>query len=102
MYASTSWRLTGPVRYVARKIRATRVRLAFAWQRARTIVKRTRGSIASRGAFGTFRRIRDEFRRGTPLPLMLSVAEPAPDVEPFALPSAEVPLVSIVIPVYNK
>jgi len=102
MYASTSWRLTGPVRYTARKLRAARVRLAFAWQRLRTIAKRTRGSIASRGAFGTFRRIRDEFRRGTPLPLMLSVAEPARDVEPFALPMAEVPLVSIVIPVYNK
>jgi GT2 family glycosyltransferase/glycosyltransferase involved in cell wall biosynthesis len=102
MYASTSWRLTGPVRYLARKIRATRVRTAFAWQRLRTIAKRTRGSIASRGLFGTFRRIRDEFRRGTPLPLMLSIAEPAPDVEPFTLPTAEVPLVSIVIPVYNK
>ncbi len=103
MYASTSWRMTGPVRYAARKIRATRVRLAFAWQRLRTIAKRTRGSVASRGLFGTFRRIRDEFRRGTPLPLMLSIAEPAPDVEPFTLPTMDdVPLVSIVIPVYNK
>ena len=102
MYASTSWRLTGPVRYAARKLRAMRVRLAFAWQRLRTIARRTRGSIASRGLFGTFRRIRDEFRRGTPLPLMLSIAEPAPDVEPFTLPTADAPLVSIVIPVYNK
>ncbi|HZX91872.1 MAG TPA: glycosyltransferase [Rudaea sp.] len=83
-------------------MRATRVRLAFAWHRLRTISKRTRGSIASRGLFGTYRRIRDEFRRGTPLPLILSIAEPAADVEPFTLPSADVPLVSIVIPVYNK
>ncbi|HET7798311.1 MAG TPA: glycosyltransferase, partial [Nevskia sp.] len=102
MYASTSWRITGPVRYLARKLRAARVRMAFAWHRLRTIAKRTRGSVASRGLFGTYRRIRDEFRRGTPLPLMLSIAEPAPDVEPFTLPSADVPLVSIVIPVYNK
>ncbi|HSC10407.1 MAG TPA: glycosyltransferase [Rhodanobacteraceae bacterium] len=102
MYASTSWRITGPVRYLARKLRAARVRTAFAWHRLRTIAKRTRGSVASRGLFGTYRRIRDEFRRGTPLPLMLSIAEPAPDVEPFTLPSADVPLVSIVIPVYNK
>ena len=102
MYASTSWRITGPVRYIARKMRATRVRVAFAWQRLRTIARRTRGSVASRGLFGTFRRIRDEFRRGTPLPLMLSIAEPAPDVEPFTLPTADVPRVSIVIPVYNK
>ena len=103
MYASTSWRITGPVRYAARKIRATRVRLAFAWQRLRTIAKRTRGSVASRGLFGTFGRIRDEFRRGTPLPSLLSIAEPAPDNEPFALPiTDDAPLVSIVIPVYNK
>ena len=103
MRASTSWRLTKPLRYAKRTLRAARVRTAFAWQRLRTIAKRTRGSIASRGLFGTFRRIRDEFRRGTPLPLMLSIAEPEPDVEPFTLPTTEHgPLVSIVIPVYNK
>ena len=104
MYASTSWRITGPVRYVARKLRGdARAHASFRCSACAAIIRRTRGSIASRGLSGTFRRIRDEFRRGTPLPLMLSVAEPAADVEPFTLPTMDdVPRVSIVIPVFNK
>ena len=99
--------VVAPDRTVALRRRARFARracaLAFALARLRTIVKRTRGSLASRGLFGTFRRIRDEFRRGTPLPLMLSIARAgARRSSRSRCRSARRPRVSIVIPVYNK
>ena len=102
MRVSTSWRLTRPVRFLSRKLRAARVRIAFAWQRLRSMFRRTRGSLATRGATGTLRRIGDELRRGAPLTAGEPVAEPAADYTPFDVPAAATPRVSIVIPVHNK
>jgi len=102
MRSSSSWRLTGPLRFVMRKLRGARVRAGFAVQRLRSIVRRTRGSMASRGAIGTFRRIGDEFRRGAPIALTAPVAAPDSQFTPFRVPSAAAPRVSVVIPVYNK
>jgi GT2 family glycosyltransferase/glycosyltransferase involved in cell wall biosynthesis len=102
MRASTSWRVTRPLRYVMRKLRGARVRLAFALQRLKSIARRTRGSVASRGTVGTLRRIGDEFRRGTPIAPAMPVAAPESDFAPFAIATAQAPRVSIVIPVHNK
>jgi GT2 family glycosyltransferase/glycosyltransferase involved in cell wall biosynthesis len=102
MRASTSWRVTRPLRYVMRKLRGARVRLAFALQRLKSIARRTRGSVASRGTVGTLRRIGDEFRRGTPIVPTAPIAVPDSDFSPFAITTATAPRVSIVIPVHNK
>jgi len=104
MRNSRSWRLTRPVRYAARKLRALRVQLQFQRQRVRGAVARTRGSIARRGLVGTLKRIGDEFARrrsggGAPLAV---ISAPASDFAPFAVPGSDKPTVSIVIPVYNK
>ena len=102
MRASTSWRLTGPLRFAMRKLRSARVRMGFALQRLRSIARRTRGSMASRGAMGTIRRIGDEFRRGAPIAPTEPVAAPDSEFAPFRVPSAAAPRVSVIIPVYNK
>ena len=102
MKASTSWRVTRPLRGAARFLRAMKARLQFNVNRMRAIVHRTRGSLASRGLIGTVKRAADEFRN-KPLPLATPrIPEPAEDFAPFAVPRSDTPLVSIVIPVFNK
>ncbi|MBS0557946.1 MAG: glycosyltransferase [Proteobacteria bacterium] len=99
---SLSWRITKPLRYVRRTLRALRTRLSYAFGRLRAIVHRTRGSLASRGVAGTIRRAADELRRtGTP-PNARTIAAPTSAFSPFAVPSSATPRVSIVIPVHNK
>jgi GT2 family glycosyltransferase/glycosyltransferase involved in cell wall biosynthesis len=102
LLASTSWRITKPLRFAMRKLRALRARFAFAIGRLRAAVHRTRGSLASRGLAGTLRRAADEFRRSPALPLPLAVAPPSDVFAPFSLATSTQPRVSIVIPVYNK
>lgn len=100
--ASTSWRITTPLRHAMRTLRALRQRLAFMGGRLRAAIHRTRGSLASRGLTGTLRRAGDEFRRKPSMMAPLLVAEPREDFTPFTLPTSALPRVSIVVPVYNK
>jgi GT2 family glycosyltransferase/glycosyltransferase involved in cell wall biosynthesis len=109
MRASTSWRITKPLRFAMRKLRGARARLAFQLARARNALTRTRGSLARRGVAGTIRRIGDEFerKRGVPEPAPIAASLPAPIAadaapEPFSVPASTQPKVGIVIPVYNK
>lgn len=102
MRASTSWRVTRPLRWLKRKLQGTRVRVAYAGQRVRSILRRTRGSVASRGTIGTLKRIGDEFRRGAPLAAAVKFAEPESAFQPFDVPISADPRVSIVIPVHDK
>jgi GT2 family glycosyltransferase len=102
LLASTSWRVTKPLRFAMRKLRALRARLAFTAGRLRAAIHRTRGSLASRGLTGTLRRAADEFRRNRALPQPLVIAPPSEVFAAFALPTSAQPRVSIVIPVYNK
>lgn len=100
--ASTSWRVTKPLRSAMRKLRALRTRIAFSSGRLRAIVHRTRGSLASRGLSGTVRRAMDEIRRKPSLPTPLAIALPSGEFTPFAVSTSAQPRVSIVIPVYNE
>ena len=99
---SLSWRITKPLRYAMRRLRALRARLAFASSRLRAAIHRTRGSLASRGLSGTLRRAAEEFRRNPTLPQPLAVAPPSDAFAPFSIATSTTPRVSIVIPVYNK
>ena len=101
MLASTSWRLTAPLRTAKLRWRNLRTRLTFLLGRLRTAWQRTRGSLRRRGLLGTLRRARQELARGTPT---LAPVAQAPDERfaPFALPTSDAPRVSVVIPVYNK
>ncbi len=99
---SLSWRITKPLRYAMRNLRALRARLAFASGRLRAAIHRTRGSLASRGLSGTLRRAAEEFRRNPALPQPLVVALPSEVFSAFSIVTSTQPRVSIVIPVYNK
>ncbi len=102
IYSSRSWRLMGPARVLARKLRALRTVLAFRWRRFGNLFHRARLSVATRGLLGTLRHLRR--RHGSPGPTATSapIATPVSTTPPTSLPTAAEPLVSIVIPVYGK
>lgn len=100
-YASWSWRLTKPLRFVMRKLRDLRTRAGFMATRSLGLWRRLRGSLARRGFKATLQRVLREFRRG-PLPIAPVAGQPQQELVDIALPAWPQPQVSIVIPVYNK
>ncbi len=71
-------------------------------KRLRYLSQRVIGSIAQRGFKGTVSRVMQEFR---PVPAEDQALELEPldaAFEPFALPTSEAPLVSVIIPVHGK
>ena len=102
MLASTSWRITAPLRRANSRVRTLRESLAFRLVRTRSAFARTRGSLAQRGLAGTLARIVQELRGGGPARPRTTYPEPKDDATPFALPTSDTPRVSIVIPVYDK
>jgi len=102
MLASTSWRITAPLRGANARLRRVRASLAFRSARLRNAIGRTRGSLAQRGFVGTLARIAQEFGGRGPARPRTTYAEPRDDTTPFALPTSATPRVSVVIPVYNK
>ena len=96
---SASWRLTRPLRFARRTLTAAPVRAAFQVRRARSIAGRLLRSMKTRGALGTLRRVREEFRPQQPATGFL-----LPSQEDTALPvlrAVAAPRASIIVPVYN-
>ena len=100
--ASSSWRITAPLRAANSRLRRLRASLAFRTLRLRSLIGRLRGSLAQRGLAGTLARIAQELRGKGPAQARIVYAEPRDDFAAFAIPTSDAPLVSIVIPVYNK
>jgi GT2 family glycosyltransferase/glycosyltransferase involved in cell wall biosynthesis len=103
MLASTSWRLTAPLRWVVLRARGARAALGFRLREVAGLAARAARSLRHRGVVGTVARAREWIGRGE-----APTAAPAPEVPqldqpfaPFAVPGSDVPVVSIVIPVYN-
>lgn len=102
MLASTSWRITAPLRDANARLRGVRASLAFRGARVRALAGRLRGSLAQRGLAGTLARIAQEMR-GRPAARSRTVyVDPVDDATPFEVPTSTTPRVSIVIPVYGK
>ncbi|GAA0707567.1 glycosyltransferase [Dokdonella soli] len=102
MLASTSWRITAPLRAANARVRGLRASLAYRTLKLRAVGGRLRGSLVQRGVAGTFARIAQELRGGGRTKARVAYAEPRDDFAPFAVPGSDTPRVSIVIPVYNK
>ncbi|MBS0212631.1 MAG: glycosyltransferase [Proteobacteria bacterium] len=76
-------------------------RLEFAWRRARSTLERTGASVRRRGLRGTVVRALHELRppsRGGRMPLAIPADLP---FRPFAVPCADAPVASVVIPVHD-
>ncbi len=102
MLASTSWRITAPLRTANARMRGVRASLAYRTLKLRAVAGRLRGSLAQRGVAGTLARIAQELRGGGPAKARATYAAPSEAFAPFAVPCSDTPHVSIVIPVYNK
>jgi GT2 family glycosyltransferase/glycosyltransferase involved in cell wall biosynthesis len=102
MLASTSWRMTAPLRTTNARVQALRARLAFRSLHLRSTLTRLRGSLAQRGLAGTLARIVRELRGKGPARARITYAPPREDFAAFVLPTSANPRVSIVVPVYNK
>jgi GT2 family glycosyltransferase/glycosyltransferase involved in cell wall biosynthesis len=100
--ASTSWRITAPLRAANARTQRLRASVAFRSARLRAALGRVRSSLVQRGVGGTLARITQELRGAGATRKRVTYAEPGEDFAPFAVPVSDAPRVSIVIPVYNK
>jgi GT2 family glycosyltransferase/glycosyltransferase involved in cell wall biosynthesis len=104
VHRSRSWRLMGPLRRLARLLRALRVRLGYRRRQLANLGSRARLSLATRGLAGSLRHWRQRRRAGWTLRTLPGrvVPEPVSTTPPAAVPAPATPLVSIVIPTYGK
>lgn len=105
LLASTSWRLTAPLRLLALRLLAVRSKLALGARSVRNLVRRAWQSLRVRGLRATLQRARSWLKPVQPIHHNIET-EPLAEVGalfvPFEFPHHAAPRVSIVIPVYNK
>ena len=108
VHASTSWRITRPLRFVTRlaiNARANRIWNPLEWPR---LLGQFGHNVRNRGLRGAIDRMHHLVPPGevpTPAPVTVPSStqeQPATDPEPARLKPAESPRTSIIIPVYNK
>lgn len=98
---STFWRVTWPLRTLAHGFKQSGATLRFRIARARTVAPRLLRSLKLRGLKGTLTRIGAEFDTAPPVESTAVLPAESP-FEAFEVPCSAKPVVSIVIPVYNK
>jgi len=103
-HASTSWRITKPLRFAARRTRDVGTRLTYLWRRLVGNVNRLLGYWRRHGAGAALERARQELGQSESRPTPILDADPV-SVElaslVFRTPEGT-PRASIIIPVYNK
>ena len=103
--ASTSWRITKPLRAIGRVLKRIRASLRFRASRLASLIGRVRGSLARRGLRGTFARARQELRdqaQQAPVTVQVETPQPAETYPALAIATSETPRVSVIVPVYNQ
>jgi GT2 family glycosyltransferase/glycosyltransferase involved in cell wall biosynthesis len=99
IFASTSWRITRPLRWLRRKLGAASTRVVFQLERVLALRHRLMRSLRTRGLKGTIGRIGQEFRPPQPVAAFV-----LPDANDDALPALILPAApraSVIVPVYN-
>ncbi len=104
--ASSSWRLTRPLRYARRLCGNLVGRLRFRLARIASLRHRLASSLRRRGLAGTLARIRQEYAPPVPsavldVPAVPADDQPLPDTGDLVLPSPSAPRASVIVPVYN-
>ncbi|GIX35176.1 MAG: hypothetical protein KatS3mg126_0955 [Lysobacteraceae bacterium] len=101
--ASTSWKLTAPLRVARRAAGRALTRLRFRLARLGQLAARGRRSLHTRGLRGTLARLLCEFRRPPQPAIQVRAARPERNHElgDLAFPACAEPLASIIIPAYN-
>lgn len=105
MRRSTSWRLTMPLRVLGRAVKQSAATLRFHLRRLGERGRRLRLSLATRGLGPTLALIWARLKpHPTLTPTAMRIEPPSTRAEyaPVALPLAEAPNVSVIIPVYGK
>lgn len=105
MIASTSWRLTMPLRVFGRFMKRVRASLRFRTTRLLSLIGRLRGSVARRGLRGTWARAQLELKTQSQRPSNPQLVEhpsPTGSLSSFSLPNCDQPRVSVIVPVYNQ
>jgi GT2 family glycosyltransferase/glycosyltransferase involved in cell wall biosynthesis len=105
MIASTSWRITKPLRAIGRLLKRIRASLRFRASRLASLAGRVRGSLARRGLRGTFARARQEMRdhaQQAPVTVQVETPQPAETYAPLRIATSGLPRVSVIVPVYNQ
>lgn len=104
LLASTSWRMTAPLRWVIQGARRVREALAFRLRSGRQLYRRGMSSLRQRGFGPTLKRVlrgAGQPPAAPPQTAPLAAADQA--FVPFSMDrSGGAPRVSIIIPVYNK
>lgn len=98
--ASRSWRLTRPLRGVARFFRRLKNKSVYRFKQLAGMPKRVINSVKTRGFKASWQLAKNKLKRQQPVQTE-PVKSLANDYQPVSLNSTETPLVSVIIPVYN-
>lgn len=106
LLASSSWRLTRPLRAVVSRMRSARARLGYLLALATGAPARVERSLRSHGWRGTWQRLADRAGHApqavAPAAITVSVGDDGDSFAVFHVATSAAPLASIIIPVYNK
>src|SRR5690606_37770521 len=98
---SRSWRLTRPLRSLARTMRHIKNKVAYRMRQMWGMPRRVSNSLKTRGWVATWQLAKQKLRRNTP-PTVSQATLLVEDYQPLQLASVNQPVVSIIVPVYHQ